>query len=144
MLSEPSTSSSGAQVSTTAATSQSTATTGVGSAPVAAAAAAPGSVAACDQVKISPTVDDHFLFLIMAILYSFDYSYFELNAENGNYESADDYFASIKDNYVGEMFRELTKLDTNEWSMPGLKALFQFAFQIFIANLNSLLSDAGN
>ena len=121
-------------------------------APVAAAAAPPAMVsttsaqtaatAAC-EAKTSPTVDDHFLYLVMAILYSFDYSFFELNAENGNYESADDYFASLKDNYVGELFRELTKLDTNEWSMPGLKALFQFAFQIFIANLNSLLSDAG-
>ena len=40
------------------------------------------------------------------------------------------------------MHKELTKADATEWHLNGLKALFQFAFQIMISNLNSYLNDA--
>ena len=48
----------------------------------------------------------------------------------------------MREDYLKDMHKELSKPDATEWHMTSLKALFQFAFQIMICNLNSNLNDA--
>jgi hypothetical protein len=49
----------------------------------------------------------------------------------------------LRDDYIKNIYRELTKADQAEWLTVGVKAVLQFAFQIFISALNGFVIENG-
>ncbi len=49
----------------------------------------------------------------------------------------------LKEEYIKQIYTELSKANQSEWLSSGLKALFQFSFQVFISLLNSYLNESG-
>lgn len=49
----------------------------------------------------------------------------------------------LNEDYINKIYTELTKADNAEWKTPGIKALFQLTFQIFISLLNAYINDTG-
>lgn len=86
------------------------------------------------------TLDTSHLNLIMAILYCFDCSYLENRQNLADIKKITSY---LNEDYFKEIYSELKKLDYSDWMTPGLKALFQFSFQLFINVLNSFLNESG-
>lgn len=72
------------------------------------------------------------LYLIMAILYCFDCNFIE-NKEENCIEVIEEF---VKNDGVQKMYNELLKSDFEEWHVPGIKALLQFSYYVFLAVLN--------
>ncbi len=86
------------------------------------------------------TIDSSHLYLIMAVLYCFDCNYLENRQKLSDIKKITTY---IKEEYFKSIYNELKKQDFSEWLVPGLKALFQFSFQLFVNVLNSYLNESG-
>ncbi len=86
------------------------------------------------------TIDATYLYLIMAVLYCFDCSYLDNKQKLSDIKKINRY---LKEDYFKIIYSELKKLDYSEWLIPGLKALFQFSFQLFVNVLNSFLNESG-
>lgn len=49
----------------------------------------------------------------------------------------------LQNDYIHSIYNELNKSDNAEWSNLGIKSTLQFAFQIFISNLNYFMIENG-
>ena len=49
----------------------------------------------------------------------------------------------LNEDYINNIYNELAKEDNSEWLTPGIKALFQLAFHIFILVLNGFINETG-
>ncbi len=90
------------------------------------------------QTKTS--FDTTSMYLIMAVLYCFDCQFIESKEEN-SLEVLD---MLIKNDGIQKVYGELIKSDFEEWHVPGIKAVFQFAYYVFLTVLNAGSAESGN
>lgn len=92
-----------------------------------------------NQAKTS--FDTANLYLIMAVLYTFDCQFLESGKEDGCMEVVEEF---VKNDGIKKMYNELIKSDFEEWHVPGIKAVIQFAFYVFLTVLNAGSGETGN
>lgn len=80
------------------------------------------------------------LYLIMAVLYCFDCNFIE-NKEDNSLEFLGTF---VKNDGVQKVYNELIKSDFEEWHVPGIKAVLQFAYYVFLTVLNAGSAESGN
>ncbi len=90
---------------------------------------------------VSGCLDVTSMYLAMAVLYCFD-SQFVVEANGGEgAESAVEELA--KGEGLVKVFNELARSDFEEWHAPGIKAVFQFGFHVFLTVLSAACGESG-
>jgi len=90
---------------------------------------------------VSGCLDVTNMYLAMAVLYCFD-SQFVVEASGGEgAESAVEELA--KGEGLVKVFNELARSDFEEWHAPGIKAVFQFGFHVFLTVLSAACGESG-
>lgn len=76
----------------------------------------------------------------MAVLYCFDCNFIE-NKEDNSLEILGTF---VKNGGVQKVYNELIKSDFEEWHVPGIKAVLQFSYYVFLTVLNAGSAEFGN